>query len=546
MDNENTYSLKDLLDLLLGHLALIILVTLLGGAAAFSISKFMLPVKYSSHISMYVQSYKDISESVNNINNISNSKQLVNTYIEVLKDDAVMTEVGSMLKESFDRSVLEASFKYDEEDKLMPASIRNCLSITSVTDTSALKVTATTQNAELSAALCNDLTQAAPEYVEKAVGVGSINTIDKAKVYDTPVSPNKKKNTAIGMFAGFALIAMIIFLIDFFDNTIRETDAIGKKYKKAIIGEIQEFGEDNKKRKKKKGQSSSGGARGLLTDPNVPFSVVESYKSIRTNILFTIANAEKKVFAVSSANPGEGKSTTAANIAITLAQTNSKVLLIDADMRKPVMHKTFHVKNADGLSTLIIRKSKREQSIKSNVYENLDLLPSGPMPPNPSELLASEQFRKLLGELSEHYDYIVLDTPPINVVSDAMVMQDAISGILLIYRYARTTYEELADCMKQIKLANANVLGFVMNYVHRAHSAAYYNYKYKYKYKYGYGKYGYSSYGYGYYGRKPETENSGEETAETDTKTETKAETGSISRNDKKSASKNAKGKKEK
>ena len=536
MENENAYSLKDLLNLLLGHLWLIIMITLLGGAAGFGISKFMLPVKYSSHISMYVQSYKEISESVNNINNISNSKQLVNTYIEVLKDDAVMTAVGEMLSEQFGRDVLEQSFKYsEEEDKLMPASIRSCLSISSVTDTSALKVVSTTKSAELSAALCNTLTQAAPEYVQKAVGVGSINTIDKAKIYDTPVAPNTKKNTAIGMFAAFALVAMIIFLVDFFDNTVRDADVVGKQYKKAIIGEIQQFGDEKarKRRKKKMQHGSSGGARGLLTDSDVPFSVVESYKSIRTNILFTIATSEKKIIAVSSANPGEGKSTSAANLAITLAQTESKVLLIDADMRKPVQHKTFHVKNTEGLSTLIIQKSNFENSIKHGSTENLDILPSGPMPPNPSELLASEQFRKLLEQLAERYDYVILDTPPINVVSDAMVMKDAISGILLVLRYAVTTFEELSDCMKQIELAQANVLGFVLNDVHRTHNSSYYNYKYKYKYKYGYG---------GYYGRKPETE-----TAANDTQSETAAQTKPDTKSDSsKNDKQKPKGKKEK
>ena len=139
------------------------------------------------------------------------------------------------------------------------------------------------------------------------------------------------------------------------------------------------------------------------------------------------------------------------------------------------------------------------KSVKSNVINGLDLLPSGPLPPNPSELLSSGNFKALLKQFSNHYDYVIIDTPPVNVVSDAMVMKDSISGIMLVIRYAMTTYEELANCMKQIELAQANMLGFVMNDVHHNHGAAYYNYKYKYK-KYGYG------YGYGYgsvYGNNP-------------------------------------------
>ena len=212
-----------------------------------------------------------------------------------------------------------------------------------------------------------------------------------------------------------------------------------------------------------------------------------------TNILFTAADSDRKVIAVSSPAPSEGKSTTSANLAIALAQTGSSVLLIDADMRKPVQHRTFRVKNNEGLSTLIIKKSFLDKSIKKNVISNLDLLTAGPIPPNPSELLASESFKKLLEQFTEMYDYVIIDIPPINVVSDAMVIKDYISGLVLVIRYGQTTNEALTNCMKQIELAQANVLGFVMNDVYHKHGASYYKYKYK---KYGYGGYGYG-YGYG-------------------------------------------------
>ena len=496
---KNTYTIKDLLTLLWNHLLLVVAITLCGGVAAFSFSKLVLPVKYSSHITMYVQSYTGIAENNgNDVNNISNSKQLVNTYMEVLKDDEVMNAVSALLLEQYEEEELRRVFSFDEEGKISSSSLRSCLAISSVTDTSAVTITATTVNPNLAADICNDITQVAPKYVEEAVGVGSINTIGKAKVYKTPVAPNNTKNAILGMAAAFLIIVMVILIIDYFDNTIKETEKIAKKYEKSIIGEIQQFG-DGKKKKSKKGKRKTE-PRGLLTDKDVPFNVVESYKTIRANILFTAADSDKKVIAVSSSNPGEGKSISAANLAIALAQTGSSVLLIDADMRKPVQHRTFQIKNDEGLSTLIIKKSSMAKSVKSNVINNLDLLPSGPIPPNPSELLASNSFKQLLEQFSGNYDYVIIDTPPINVVSDAMVMKGSISGIMLVIRYAMTTYEELANCMKQIELAKVNMLGFVMNDVHHNHSSAYYNYKYKYK-KYGYGGYGY---GYGYYGEKPQ------------------------------------------
>ena len=383
----NKITIKDLINLLIGKLWLILLFMILGGAAAFCYSKFMLPLQYESHISMYVQSYSGIGDSgSSSANNISNSKQLVNTYMEVLKDDAVMDAVGETLINQFDINTLKKNFTVSG-DKIMPSSIRRTINIVSVPDTSKLTLSAVTMNPKVSAAVCNDITLIAPKYVKDAVGVGSINTINKAKVYNTPVGPNIKKNTMLGAAAAFFLIVLIIIIFDFFDNTVKEADNVSQKYKKAILGEINRFGDF----RKRKGSRKESDTRFLISDPKIPFNVSESYKSIRTNIMFAMGTSDKKIVAVSSPNPNEGKSTTASNVAIAFAQTDSKVLLIDADMRKPVQHKTFKVKNSEGLSTLIIKKSTPSKSIKQNVLKNLDLLPSGPTPPNPSELLASER-----------------------------------------------------------------------------------------------------------------------------------------------------------
>ena len=480
---NQTYSIKDIITLLLSHIWLIIVMTILGAGAAFGISKFLLPLQYSSHITMYVQSYTGITENANSVNNISNSKQLVNTYMEVLKDDAVMNAVAEKLSKQFEENVLSQNFTINDSGKITPASIRSCLAISSVIDTSAVKVTATAKNAEVAAAICNDLTQVAPQYVEEAVGVGSINTIDTAKVYNTPVAPNTMKNTMIGAVAGFMLIVLIIFLIDFFDNTIKDTDALGKKYNKAIIGDIQAFDDSKKKR-------DADDVHLKLTDKDAPFHIIESYKSIRTNLSFALSTVEKKTFAVSSANPGEGKSTTSANIAIAIAQSGSHVLLIDADMRKSVQHKIFELVNKKGLSTAVSKMHTPDECIQKNVMENLDVMTAGPIPPNPSELLASEMMEQMLNELSEKYDAILIDTPPVNVVTDAMELAKSVSGIVLVVRYGRTTDEDVDNVFKRVELANMNLLGFILNGVKSKH-AGYYS-------KYGKGKY------YGYYGAKPE------------------------------------------
>lgn len=507
-DRTEEIDLRDLFFLLLSKIWLIILITLIGGAAAFAWSKFVLPLEYSSHLTMYAQSYTaygEDSEEYVMTNNISTSKQLINTYIQVLKDDAVLGAVGEKLADQFDNSALSECFSMHDGIPT-PSSLRSTLSISAVTDTSALNVNVRTKNPEVAAAICNDLAEVAPEYVQEAVRIGSLNTIDTAKVYPNPVAPNKMKNTAIGMMAGFVLTCLIIFLADFFDNTVKDTDALSRKYQKAIIGEMQEY-DPNKKKKKKKKKKDNSDTHVKLTDANVPFYVVESYKSIRTNISFSLSTFEKKIFAVSSANPGEGKSTMSANIAIAMAQGGNKVLLIDADMRKAVQHKIFELKNKKGLSTAISKMNKLDECISRNVMENLDVMTAGPIPPNPSELLASEQMGRILEKLSEEYAVIIIDTPPVNVVTDAMELSKFISGIVMVLRYGITTTEDVDIAMKKVDFGQMNLLGFILNDIRtKSHGGYYKNYRYKYD-KSGYG------YGYGY-GYKPKTDEKDEANAD--------------------------------
>lgn len=478
-------SLKEICQLLLSKLWLIVIVAVIGGAAAFGYSKFCMPLKYASHISMYVQSYTSSNgTSEQNYNNINNSKQLINTYIKVLGDDAVLNAVGAELINTFDNDVLADNFSMSG-DAISPSSLNNCINITSFTDTSALNMTATTKNAELSAAICNIMAEVAPQYIEEAVGVGQINTIDTAKVYRSPVSPNMKKNAVLGALIGAILTMAAVLAVDFFDNTIKETDSLNETYNKPIIGEIQQFSAE----RKSKGDRTENYVK--LTDSDVPFAVVESYKSIRTNVKFALSTFDKKIFTVSSTSPAEGKSTTSANIAIALAQGGTKTLLIDGDLRKSVQHKIFGIKNSKGLSSAISKMADVNECISKKVMENLDIMPAGPIPPNPSELLASENMTAILEKLCEVYDMIIIDTPPVNVVTDTMELAKNVSGTIMVARYGDTTTDDIDEAMKKVDFFKMNMLGFILNGVKTKHISRYYS-KYK-SYKYGKNYTAYSS-----------------------------------------------------
>lgn len=200
------------------------------------------------------------------------------------------------------------------------------------------------------------------------------------------------------------------------------------------------------------------------------FPITEAYKTVRTNLLFSLATAQKKTVIVSSALPGEGKTTTCSNLAITMAQTGAKVLLIDGDLRKPAQNKVFRVSNNYGLSTVLLRSSTIDEATHQNVRDNLDLLTSGPTPPNPSELLGSHHMVELLQCFEEKYDYIFIDSSPINVVSDILTLSSQTAGILLVVWKGVTTHEQLKKTIESIEFANTKIVGVVLSMVKKDES----------------------------------------------------------------------------
>lgn len=227
-----------------------------------------------------------------------------------------------------------------------------------------------------------------------------------------------------------------------------------------------------------------------------PFSVVESYKHIRIHLVTALANAEGNVVTVSSPNAAEGKSTTAVNTAITLSQLNKKVLLIDADSRRSTIHQKLKMQNELGLMDVITGASACEDVIK-NYNPYLDIMTSGTNHNNPSELYSSQAFDDLIAKVSEQYDYVLIDTPPVNIVSDALVIAQKTTGLLFVIRADFTNGDSFRKAHNLTKALDINLLGVVINSVN-AESKKYYKYgKYGKYAKYGYGKYG--KYGYGKY-----------------------------------------------
>ena len=197
---------------------------------------------------------------------------------------------------------------------------------------------------------------------------------------------------------------------------------------------------------------------------NLKFTATEQYKLLRTNLGFILPEGEKcHVVGVTSSIRGEGKSTTAINLAYVLAENGSRVLLIDGDMRFPSVARKMRIKSSPGLTNLLLKKEVPMETFATSLLTTLFVMPSGPIPPNPSELLGSQRMEALLDELKESFDYILLDLPPVNIVSDALSVSGLISGMIVVVREEYTEKKELENCIRQLKLSNVNLLGFVMN-----------------------------------------------------------------------------------
>lgn len=236
--------------------------------------------------------------------------------------------------------------------------------------------------------------------------------------------------------------------------------------------------------------------RGCILNSKSDFYVLEAYKTLRTNIRFFLSGEGCKKFCITSGMASEGKSITALNLAISFGQAGQKVILIDADMRRPSLARLLVEKTSPGLSNILAGLCKPDEAIRKSAYENLDVILSGEVPPNPSELISGERMENLIEKLSTSYDYIIVDTPPVGIVSDACILGNYLDGVLFVVRQNEAEKEVVAHSVKSLEFAGAKLMGFVLNGSDLVGGKRYKEkrYKQRYGYKYGY-KYGYT-YGY--------------------------------------------------
>jgi non-specific protein-tyrosine kinase len=309
--------------------------------------------------------------------------------------------------------------------------------------------------------------------VKAATERNNLYIIEPAPLNERPIRPQTTLNVILAIVVGGMSALGLIFFLDYIDDTIKSPEQVLEDTGLSTIGLISFI----------KGEKP---AQRLITQ-NAPRSPIsEAYRAIRTNLEYASIDAPLQTFLVTSPSPSEGKSTTAANLAIVLAQADNRVILVDADLRRPSQHKIFESANNQGLTTALLNHGEPiQQHLQTTTVNNLRLMTSGPIPPNPAELLRSQRMNHVLEELKKEADIIVVDTPPTLTVTDASILASRLNGALVVCKIGSTRREALVQAFESLRKTNTNMFGVVMNHMSTGRSGYYYT-QYYYRYSYDY------------------------------------------------------------
>ncbi len=294
------------------------------------------------------------------------------------------------------------------------------------------------------------------------IRVNNVAILDAARKSTVPVRPNMRLNLLLGALLGLFGGVAFAFAVEFFDNTVKGREDVEEAVGLTFLGMVPRVRHERRGRHAAEEKPYEGPPE-LYVHYRPMSTVAEFSRSIRTNLLFMSPDQPLRCLLVTSPSPQEGKTTFAINLGINMAASGGKTVIVDTDMRRPRLHSTFEVSNHRGVSNYLIGKDPITEFVQSTEVPNLDLLPCGPRPPNPAELLHTERFAELIEELKQHYATIIFDSPPVNLVTDALVIATQADGVVVLAKYGKTTREALRHTRRQLETVNARVLGCVLN-----------------------------------------------------------------------------------
>jgi len=494
---------------------LIILAVLLAGGAAFLVSQQMTPI-YQATATMLVNQAPSSTSS--EYAALLTSQRLAETYAQMLKTQPIMEGVVQSL-----------------ELNEPPQSLKNYISVQPIRDTQLIQVSVQHTNPVLAAEIANQVVLNFAEYnqnfqasryadteaslqtqldelnlrvqelsqeiqaieddpnqelernklettraqnqqlfasllqtyesvrLAKAESTSDVVLVEPAIAPNRPVRPKVLQNTLLAAVVGGMLAVGLIFLIDALDNTIKSPDDVARHLGLPTLGAIVHTP-----------QKDGNLTPVTISLPRSPVS--ESYRALRTNIQFASVDHPIRSMLVTSIGPGEGKTTVASNLGVALAQSGANVILIDADLRKPQLHRRLNLPNRRGLTSLFMQTDIHlDGTVQKTETKGLYLMTSGNLPPNPAELLASERMDSILERMKNHADIVVVDTPPVLAVTDSVVLGKRVDGVLLVIRAGQTKIAAAQQTVNQLRRLNVNILGVVINDIPTRGSRYYYS-----------------------------------------------------------------------
>ncbi len=315
--------------------------------------------------------------------------------------------------------------------------------------------------------------------IAQAVDINVVQPIDQASLPIRPIAPDRRRDALLAAALGILIGLAIAVMLDRLDDSVRSPDEITEMLNLSVLGMIPAI-----RLEEAKVEGPTIMER-LVTHANPRSPVAEAYRSLRTNLAFARARENVKTLVLTSPGPADGKSTTVANLAITFAQQGQRTLLVDADLRRAVLDKTFSVPRSPGLTEVIVGEAELEHAVNATDVPNLFVLGSGHFPPNPSELLGSPAMRNVLREAKEQFDVVLFDSPPLLAVTDAAVLATMVDGTVLVIRMGSTARQAVRRALSQLTAVRVRVLGAVMNDVDLTRSSYYGGYGYAYYAYYG-------------------------------------------------------------
>lgn len=416
----------------------------------------------------------------------------VKQQVEALQKEISQTrfQLADKLKADYERAIRdEASLK---------AALSRAKAEAVQQNQTAIQFNILKQNVETSKTLYTDFLQKTRQAeVEKVQqDTNNVNIAEPARVPGGPIGPLRFRAVLLAFVLSLAGSIGLVFLLDHLDNTIKTVEDVSRYVRLPALGVIPAIDTATGRRLNSRRKQAVNGAQAAkqmspaakvfsqLSSPKESSSVAEAYRMLRTSILLASAGHPPKSVLVTSSQPGEGKTTTAVNTGICLSQLGATVLIIDADLRRPRVHKIFGLNHRRGLSNYLSSNIPLRSVIQPTGIPNLYLLPSGIVPPNSAELLSSEKMRHMLGKLSAHFDHILIDSPPIGSVTDPIILSRQVEGVMLIVHGGKSSREMVVHARQELANVGAKIFGVVLNNVNLERDGYDYYYYRRYQYEY--------------------------------------------------------------